>query len=72
MKQESLEQIKLSLINIYKNKGDKKALMTRGRAWTGNELAIELENETEFGIGLIENLINLTVDLVSRQKLEYE
>lgn len=42
------------------------------RSYTKRQLIQELKNETEQGISLMESLLNLTIDLVSRDKLFIE
>lgn len=53
----------------YRTYGDAVALQSPciGKStWTGNELADEIENQTEHGQRLVNNLILLAVDLVTR------
>ena len=69
MNVDSIDKLKSSMISTYKKFGDKKALITGGRSYSGNEIAQEIENETEFGIGIIDNMIQLSIDLVSRDKI---
>lgn len=40
-----------------------------GRQWTTNQLADEIEKESEVGIKQMEMFINLTVDLIRRKKV---
>lgn len=59
------------LIKIYKNKGEDKGLLIRGKhSYTGNEVAEEIANETKVGMDIYKSIIALTCDLLSRQKLE--
>jgi hypothetical protein len=69
MKVESLEQLKQSLITTYQRYGEGKIIASHGKSWSGVELAQEIENETKFGVELIEMMINLTIDLVKRDKI---
>lgn len=69
MKLESLDQLKESLVKTYQRYGEDKMLSTRGKSWSGVELAQEVDNETEFGVELINMMINLTIDLVKRDKI---
>lgn len=69
MKLESLDQLKENLVKTYQRYGEDKMITTRGKSWSGIELAQEVENETEFGVELINTMINLTIDLVKRDKI---
>lgn len=69
MKEESMNELKSKIVSTYKKLGDKKGLVTKGRSYTGNELAKEIEDETELGVKIIANMIMLTIDLVSRDKI---
>lgn len=62
-----------SLINVvaskYRSHGESVTLVSPciGKSsWTGNELANEIEKQTEFGQKLVHNLVLLSLDLVSR------
>jgi hypothetical protein len=62
-------EIKKTMIDTYKKYGDEKVL-TRGRySYTGNQLANEIENETEVGINMINSILKLTIDLLKRDKI---
>lgn len=61
-------EIKEMTIKAYKKFGDDRSLVTKGRAFTGNEIAAEVENETEFGIEIVTSLVRLSIDLIKRQK----
>ncbi len=53
----------------YRGYGDEVALLSLSigkSSWTGNELADEIENQTEFGQRLVNNLVLLSLDLVTR------
>jgi len=41
----------------------------KGKIYSGNEVAEHIENETELGIGMINSIINLSINLISRDKL---
>jgi hypothetical protein len=76
---EQLEQkLKNKLIEGFSRKEedlDKIYLRVRSfpsRSYTKRQLIQELKNETEQGISLMESLLNLTIDLVSRDKLFIE
>lgn len=49
-----------NLDEVYLSKG--------GKSYTRRELASEIENETEVGIGILSNMIMLAIDITSRQK----
>ncbi len=75
MKKESIEKLKELMVSTYKKMGDKKALTTRvigGKSYTGNEIAKEIEDETEIGLKMMDNIIQLSVDLVSRDKINID
>lgn len=78
MKIESADKLKSLMISTYKKKGDNTALLIKvgeKRTWTGNEIVKEIEDETDFGIKLVNNIVQLSIDLLSRDKLnidEYE
>jgi len=70
MKQESFEALKNKMISTYKKRGEDKVLLTKGkRSYTGNELVKEIEDETQFGLELMNGIILLCVDLLSRDKI---
>ena len=70
MKAESMEKLKQLMVATYRKFGDEKALLLKGkRSYTGNEIADEIENETEFGIKMVDNMIQLTIDLLKRDKI---
>lgn len=66
----SVDILKQHLIDRYRKIGDEKAILTKGRSYSGNQMADEIENETEFGIQSIKSLISLTIELLSRDKLK--
>lgn len=72
MKQESINSLKEKIISTYKKYGNDKMLSTVGKSYSGVELAKEVEDETEFGVKLIDNMIQLTIDLVKRDKVNYD
>lgn len=73
MKPESIEKLKQRMVETYRKFGDEKALLIRVKpgknVWTGHEIAEEIENENEFGIHIVDNLIQLTIYLLSRDKI---
>lgn len=65
----TLEQkLKNSLIEKYKEFGDKVCLVSGKNSWTGNQVADEIEKESETGVRLLNGILNLTIELLSRQK----
>lgn len=70
---ELTEQLKQHVASIYRKKyGDNPALTQLkidGKTYTGNEIANEIENETDFGVEQLKKLLNLTIDLIQRQKI---
>lgn len=73
MKQESINKLKERMIATYKKFGNERAMLQRtGKSWTGIEIAEEIEKETEFGIKILDMMIQLTIDLVKRDKINVE
>ncbi len=70
MKLESINKLKETVISTYKKFGDNTACLVRGsRSYTGHEIAKEIEDETDFGLSFLENLLKLTTELVKRDKI---
>lgn len=61
------KELKESVINTYKKIGENNAIHSC-KQYTGNEVASEIENETEFGVNILSSLIKLSIELVKRQK----
>ena len=58
-----------SWVNRHSEEAKIKKIMHRGRKSLNlNELYQEIEDETEIGKEMAKNLINLTIDLLSRDK----
>ena len=72
MKAESLDILKAKIVATYRKRGDSPYLTTCDRTYSGNEVADEIEAETEFGVKCIDNLIQLTIDLLARDKMKYD
>jgi hypothetical protein len=72
MKAESIDILKQKIIRTYRKHGDEPYLRTNARIYTGNEIAEEIEKETEFGVECVNKLIQLTIDLLARDKMKYE
>ena len=68
MKEASLEKLKQNFIAHCKKKGDEVYMRTKKQSYTGNEMALELENETEVGLELMESMINLAAHLINKDK----
>ena len=67
---ELTEQLKQHVASVYRKKYGDDTAYIRGRdIYTGNQAASEIENETDEGIRLITSLINLTIELVQKQKI---
>lgn len=68
---EAYQNLTKVVANHYRGFGDKIALQVLQigkNQFTGNELADEVEAQTEFGQKLVQNLVILALDLVSRGK----
>lgn len=66
------EKLKNLLVGTYRKIGDKRALVHKEgnkSSWTGNELADEIEKESVIGVKQIHLLLNLTIDLLKRGKI---
>ncbi len=71
MKTESIDELKDLMVKTYRKFGNEKAILLKGgkRSYTGDEIAEEIENETEFGINMLDNIIQLTIDLLKRDRI---
>lgn len=65
---ENLCRVVASHYRGYENKVALQVLRIGKNEYTGNELADEIEAKTEFGQQLVNNLVILSLDLVSRGK----
>lgn len=72
MKAQSFKLLKDKLAKSYRKYGDKTCLAVGDISYTGNEVANEIEKETEFGIKCINTLIGLTIDLLARNKMTWD
>lgn len=64
------QKLKDKTISTYRKIGENKAILLKGkRSYTGDEIAHEIECETEFGVRILNNLLSLTIDLISRDKI---
>lgn len=66
------QKLKQKVINCYRKFGDNKAILLKGkRSYTGDQIANQIENETKLGFNILNNLLTLTIDLLSRDKINY-
>lgn len=64
------EELKRKAIETYLKYGDNKALVIKGkRTYTGNEIAHEIVNETDLGIDIVNKIMQLSIDLLKRDKI---
>lgn len=61
-----LKKILIKNVSMY---GDSKTYASSEGSYTGNELAIEIEDESKLGIRFFKNTIGLTIDLLKRNKI---
>lgn len=72
-KSELSDKLKMTVAKTYQKYGDKKALLIRGnKTFTGVEVSNEIIAETETGIQILEGMIQLAIDLVKRDKINFE
>lgn len=76
MKPRTLAILKEKLVKTYRKKGKNHCLTVMdangGRQYTGNQVAEEILNETEFGVNCMYTVMGLAVDLLSRDKLTFD
>lgn len=65
-------KLKKHIINTFKSYGDNKIIASTIKSYTGNEMANEIEKETEEGINQVEKIISLTIELIQRNKINNE
>jgi hypothetical protein len=70
MSKELTEELKQLITLSYREYGDDKVVVWDNKSYSGNELADEIEQETILGIELLNNVIQLTIDLVKRGKVK--
>jgi len=68
MQEENIDKLKQALVKNLKRKGISSYISYGGKVYSGEELALEVENETDAGISMMNSLILLALDLVSRGK----
>lgn len=65
-----MERLKELLISTYRKFGSEKAIVIKGgQSYTGDQIADEIQNETPFGMQMIDNIVKLTIDLLKRDKI---
>lgn len=70
MRQESIDTLQKLMVETYNKFGSESVIASiGGKSWTGSEIAKEIESETDFGVRMVDNMIQLTIDLVKRQKI---
>jgi hypothetical protein len=65
---ENITKLKVQVCEYLLKKGEDKMLLTSQHSYTGNELIVEISQNTEVGTDFINRLILLGLDLFSRQK----
>jgi hypothetical protein len=63
-----IESLKLNVSSYYRSYGDNTVLYKGEESFTGNQIADSVDNEDEFGIEMVNNLVSLTLDLIARGK----
>lgn len=66
------KKLKSNLINqLVSNEqiADEKYIVIGNKSYSRRDISIEIENETEFGIDFLSNMILLAIDLTSRKKV---
>lgn len=62
-------ELRSMVIETYRKYGDKIVVQYKsGRSYTGNEIAIEVEAGSDFGIDTVLNVMKLSIDIFSRDK----
>jgi len=67
-----MDELRNKLIEIFDKMPDKPYLIIGKKSFTTKDLLKEVENKTKIGEELVENMLKLTLDLLSRQKINYE
>lgn len=67
-----IDDLQKEVSETYRKYGDQKALIVGRDTYTGNQIADEVEKGSEFGLDVLTKLLDLTIDLVKRQKLKIE
>lgn len=65
-----INKLKESAVKQFLNYGNQEICFFQHKKWTGNELAKEINEETEIGIQQLNMLISLTIDLLNRGKIK--
>ncbi len=67
-----VDKLKVSLIEkLTHNKqiSDDKYVVYGNKSYTRQDIADEIQNETEFGVDFLTNMVMLAIDLTARQKV---
>ena len=67
-----VNKLKVDLIEkLTQNKqiSDEKYLIVGNKSYTRQDIADEIQNETEFGVDFLTNMLMLAIDLTARQKV---
>ncbi len=67
---ETLDKLKQLLHDDAAKHGDNIFFVENGTPYTGNELADHIKNETEFGLNVISDILNLSLTLLSSKNTE--
>lgn len=62
------KKLKKNIVEKYLKFGDNKCMVYGGVSYTGSQVANEIELETETGMKILNGILNLAIELVSRQK----
>lgn len=65
---QEFNELKKQMAITYGKFGKEKALISGDKAFTGNEIKNEIKEGTELGNYLVSLMVNLSIDLVKRQK----
>lgn len=67
-----VDKLKVDLIEkLTQNKqiSDDKYIVFGNKSYTRQDIADEIQNETEFGVDFLTNMVMLAIDLTARQKV---
>jgi hypothetical protein len=70
--EELVNKLKVSLIEkLTQNEqiSNEKYLVAGNKSYTRQNIADEIQNETEFGVDFLTNMLMLAIDLTARQKV---
>lgn len=69
IKAKTIESLKKTIAETYRGFGDDRILNKGRETYTGSQIAKEIEEETEIGVEMIDSVIQLTIDLLKRKKI---